>query len=210
MTLATTLTEQRKQTAIDVIARTALRLFSRDGFEATSVESIAAEAGCSPRTFYRYFGTKEDVMFHDLPAVLEQLAADLDAHLAVGVEPWAAVTEALVSFTSRFETDELFPTERMNLWLKEPALRTRYTQYVHKGEHVIASCLCRHRGTTLEQDDLAQLMAVAATGATRVTLLTHRRTHRPRKLAEHLREALGALGQGLAEESVPLRRASAA
>jgi AcrR family transcriptional regulator len=208
MTLATTLTEQRKQSAIDVIARTALTLFSHNGFDATSVESIASEAGCSPRTFYRYFGTKEDVMFHDLPSVLEQLATDLDSHLAAGLGPWAAVTEALVSFTGRFENDELFPTERMNLWLGEPALRTRYTQYVQKGERVITECLSRHRGTTPEEDDLAQLIGVAATGATRVTLLTHRRGQQPRRLAQHLREALGALGYGLAEE--PLRRRASA
>jgi AcrR family transcriptional regulator len=49
--------ERRKQGAIDEIARTALELFARDGFEATSVEAIAAAAGCSPRTFYRYFGS---------------------------------------------------------------------------------------------------------------------------------------------------------
>src|SRR5260370_14419044 len=116
MKLATTLTEQRRQNAIEVIARTALTLFSRNGFEATSVEAIAAAAGCSPRTFYRYFGTKEDVMFDGLSERIEQLQADLEGHLASGMGPWAAVSESVIEFIERFAGgDERFPTQRMNL-----------------------------------------------------------------------------------------------
>jgi AcrR family transcriptional regulator len=211
MTLATTLMERRKQAAIDEIAHTALELFARDGFEATSVEAIAAAAGCSPRTFYRYFGTKEDVMFHDLPAMMEQLDRSLDGYLADGLGPWAAVSEVLVALISRFDaTDPQLPTQRINLWLKEPALRARYMQYVNQAEQVIADCLHRHRGTTPQQDDLPQLIAVAATGAYRVTILTHTPTRTGRKLTKHLREALAILGNGLADERAPqLRRRSA-
>ena len=62
--------ERRKQTARQEIVSVALGLFVRDGFDATTVESIAAAVGCSARTFYRYFGSKEDVMFHDLAEVI--------------------------------------------------------------------------------------------------------------------------------------------
>ena len=62
MSLAPTLLQRRKREAMLEIATTSLDLFDRDGFDATTVESIAAAAGCSPRTFYRYFGSKEDVV----------------------------------------------------------------------------------------------------------------------------------------------------
>ena len=42
----------------------ALELFARDGFEATHSDRIAERAGVSPRTFFRYFPTKESVVFH--------------------------------------------------------------------------------------------------------------------------------------------------
>jgi AcrR family transcriptional regulator len=42
----------------------ALDLFSRDGFDATHSDRIAERAGVSPRTFFRYFPTKESVVFH--------------------------------------------------------------------------------------------------------------------------------------------------
>jgi len=42
----------------------ALFLFEQDGFEATHTDRIAERAGVSPRTFFRYFPTKEAVVFH--------------------------------------------------------------------------------------------------------------------------------------------------
>ena len=42
----------------------ALELFARDGFDATHADRVAERAGVSPRTFFRYFPTKESVVFH--------------------------------------------------------------------------------------------------------------------------------------------------
>src|SRR6476659_1926026 len=42
----------------------ALELFARDGFDATHTDRVAERAGVSPRTFFRYFPTKESVVFH--------------------------------------------------------------------------------------------------------------------------------------------------
>jgi AcrR family transcriptional regulator len=213
MSLATTLMEQRKQGAIDAIARTALELFLRDGFDASSVDTIAAAAGCSPRTFYRYFGTKEDVMFHDLPVAMEELREDLDAHLAEGLSSWEAVSRTFETMISRWDaTDQGLLAERMNLWMTEPALRARYMQFVSQSEDVVADCLHRHRGTTPEHDNLPDLIAVAAIGAYRVTLVTHQPPRQGRKLQLHLREALNTLGAGLAGEAAaapaPRKRAA--
>ena len=45
----------------DEIMRAALDLFSRDGYERTSVDAISAEAGVSKRTVYNHFGDKESL-----------------------------------------------------------------------------------------------------------------------------------------------------
>jgi AcrR family transcriptional regulator len=57
---------QRKKTATrDRIRASALRLFREQGYDATTVEQIAAAAGVSHMTFFRYFPAKEDVVLSD-------------------------------------------------------------------------------------------------------------------------------------------------
>ncbi|MFJ8147020.1 TetR/AcrR family transcriptional regulator [Streptomyces sp. NPDC096048] len=74
------LTERRKAETRMEIARAAARLFVGQGLRATRAEDIARAAGIAPRTFYRYFATKEEAV------------APL---YALGAERWAqAVREA--------------------------------------------------------------------------------------------------------------------
>ena len=57
---------QRKKAATrDRIRASALRLFGEQGYDATTVEQIAAAAGVSHMTFFRYFPAKEDVALSD-------------------------------------------------------------------------------------------------------------------------------------------------
>jgi AcrR family transcriptional regulator len=192
------LVERRKQeTARDIVA-TAVELIDRDGFENTTVETIAAAAGCSPRTIYRYFGTKEELIFHDLPEVIAGLGTSLQARLEAGQLEWAALTEALVEFIGRFDvTNPSAAVSRMELWLREPLLKARYLQYVDQAEQMVLDVLCRYRGTKAKADDVAQLMAVASIGAYRITMATHRATRGKGKLAVHLRQCMDTLAAGL-------------
>jgi AcrR family transcriptional regulator len=63
------------------IAQAAVRLFEKRGLAATTVEMIAVEAGVSPRTFFRYFDTKESAAFPDHAARVADLERRLDARL---------------------------------------------------------------------------------------------------------------------------------
>ena len=48
----------------EALTDAALALFARDGFDTTTADRVAEQAGVSPRTFFRYFPTKESVVFH--------------------------------------------------------------------------------------------------------------------------------------------------
>lgn len=198
MTLAADLSARRRAGAMESIAAVAMELFERDGFSATAVEAIASAAGCSNRTFYRYFGTKEDVMFYDRAESLQELRRVLREHLDSGLGIWDAVVETYTNLIGRFDdSDPDLPTRRMRLCLSESALWTPYLGFVYEAEQVVADELHRHRGSIAATDDYPQLVAVAATGAYRVTLFTHMPVGDGRDLKEHLRAALAVLGTGL-------------
>jgi AcrR family transcriptional regulator len=66
------------------LARAALVLSAEKGYDATTVAEIAAAAGVTERTFYRYFADKADALFPDNSALLVRLAAVTTEALADG------------------------------------------------------------------------------------------------------------------------------
>src|ERR671911_220241 len=76
------LRERKKARTHEAIVDAALDLFERKGYEATTVEDIAAAADVSPRTFFRYFDSKVDLILaknHETNVGLGALLAERPA-----------------------------------------------------------------------------------------------------------------------------------
>jgi AcrR family transcriptional regulator len=157
------LRQRKKERTRDLLVAQALRLFSEQGYEATSVEEIAAAADVSPRTFFRYFPTKADVVFADLPARLEAvragLATDRFAH--------DAVREVVGRSLDYLGDPELLAT-RNRLVLETTPLRARLLEFFAEVETMVMAAYARGRQDTLS----ARLAAAITVGAARSALLT--------------------------------------
>jgi AcrR family transcriptional regulator len=75
------------------VSEIAFRLFAEQGFDNTTVEQIAAEAGLSRTTFFRYFGTKEELVLGRMAEIGHEVAAALAAR-PEGERPWEALRRA--------------------------------------------------------------------------------------------------------------------
>jgi AcrR family transcriptional regulator len=138
------LRERKKQKTRWAIQEQALRLFAEQGYDATTVEQIAAAAEISPSTFFRYFPTKEDVVVEDEYDAI--LLAGLDSAPAE-LSPVGAVRYAVRAAFAGFDAAEQHKMkERTRLVMSVPALRARTLDNVLAGVEMVAEPLARRMG----------------------------------------------------------------
>jgi AcrR family transcriptional regulator len=115
---------QRKRAATsDRIRACALRLFREQGYESTTVEQIAAAAGVSHMTFFRYFPTKEDVALSDsYDPLIASSIAQTPASWPLIQRIRAVLVEGLRLV---YDTDRDTLLAQVKLIVSTPALRER-------------------------------------------------------------------------------------
>ncbi|WP_255345556.1 TetR/AcrR family transcriptional regulator [Streptomyces chartreusis] len=117
------LRERKKLVAWRAIRTAAFWLFEERGFEAVSVEEIAAAADVSHSAFFNYFASKEAVVFDQDPEQRNQwraIMADRPADEAL----WDSLTAILISFAETFRDhfslqrrlNERSPTRAKSSW----------------------------------------------------------------------------------------------
>ncbi|MEX1007915.1 MAG: TetR family transcriptional regulator [Acidimicrobiia bacterium] len=182
------LRERKKQQTRATIQAEALRLFAEQGYDATTCEQLAAAAGVSPATFFRYFPTKEDVVLQDdYDPLLTASLHERPLHEA----PVVAVRRALAStLAPLYLTDAVAIRARTQLILSVPALRARMHEQTRKAEKLLAVELAARAG--LDPDNL-RVRAVAAALAAALTTAVESWASQGGELPARIDEALDAL-----------------
>ena len=197
----------KKAKTRDDLVRAALILFRRHGFEKTTVEEIALAAHSSPRTFFRYFGSKEDLVFHDLSDHLAFMRERLVGALERQNE-WDAVAEAVIAVVTQFfSANAGLASERFETWLREPTLRERFVVLCRDWETMIADAVAASRKTRAADDPYARIVGMVASASVRCVIESPRRG----RFVDDVRALLDALGSGLRdapEPSKPKRRSA--
>jgi len=147
------------RTRTSIIAA-ALELFDERGFAAATVDEIAARADIAPRTFFRYFPTKDAVLYHDTDQIVSSIR-DLLLARPVDEPPHRSLLIACLELGDELAAD----TTRMRLLhrlsLEDPSV-IDYQRLVllQQFEHVVVEALAARRH--LDNDDLELRATTAA------------------------------------------------
>jgi AcrR family transcriptional regulator len=156
---------QRKQHETrERLKRAAMALFLERGFEATTIDDIAAAADVSRRSFFHYFASKEDVV----AAWQEDAAAALVTEILARPAAESMLTaaeNAIAAAVKRIDPTGAAAMSRLKR--DNPTLQARDQLKYEKLERALADGLAQRSGRKSDRMK-ARLVAMIATGAMRV------------------------------------------
>ena len=182
-------------TSHDELERIGLELFTTRGFDETTIDEIAGAAGISRRTFFRYYTSKNDLVWGDFDTELGRLRERL-ASTPPSVPMMAALREAVVAF-NRVDADHVaLHRRRMALILGVPTLMAHSTLRFAGWRDTIAEFVGTRMGRP-STELLPQVVAHAALGCA-VAAYAEWLQHPDAALEPLLDEAIAELAVGFA------------
>ncbi|WP_395309138.1 TetR family transcriptional regulator [Mycobacterium sp. AMU20-3851] len=150
------------------VSRHACALFCAHGVSATSGDDIAAAAGLSTRTIWRYFRSKESCVEPVLSLSVQRFLAVTDRWPAeLSLADHLAADMAAHPLDEQEIADEVSALRIATMSADEPALRAAYLMVHDEMERGLIPVVAKRLG--LPEDDLTvRLCAAAVTGAFRV------------------------------------------
>jgi AcrR family transcriptional regulator len=181
-----------------MIQNEALRLFAENGYENTTVDQIAFAAAISPRTFFRYFPTKEDVVIWD---EYDPIAADLFEARPAG-EPPAETLRAIIreAVSGVYRRDPELLLVRARLLTSVPELRARMLDQQGTGGDLMAALLAKKRGLPVDEFGL-RVLAAAFGSAITIAIDQWQKDDGKSDLVALIDRAIDSLTEGLRELS---------
>jgi AcrR family transcriptional regulator len=150
---------QRKQQRIrQQLTEAAFRLFTTRGFDATSIDDIVGTVDVSRRTFFRYFGSKEQVVL----AWLDRLGKDLRAELArqpADMHGFAALRNVLRALAQRYAANRKRTFAIAKLISETPSIGAHHRAKLMSWEWGFAEELAARLGAHPKRDMLPRLIA---------------------------------------------------
>ena len=143
---APTRRERKKLETRQALEQAALRLFAERGYEQTTVEDIAEAADVAVRTFFRYFSSKQDVLFGEVVTDrVTRVRSELAARPA-DEDPLRSVRAVmdLLDFTGPDEEGQIMA--RMDLMRRQPSFVTRYLEIMDDMRAVIVEFVAERTG----------------------------------------------------------------
>jgi AcrR family transcriptional regulator len=183
------------------IQAAAFALFERDGFDAITVDQIAERAGVSPRTYFRYFESKSDLIFGVMTIPIERVASALDARPAdeaSGAAFQGALFDALDSID---DATSAALTQASNIMLDAESLRALAGSAMPARERRLEAAI-RARLAPAADPVAARFLATSLNMALWMAMDTAREPVRGPELAARVLTILGSVRMLLDEPPV--------
>ena len=194
------LRSRKKERTRRTIERVSLELFEEKGFNGTTVDEIAAAADISPRTFFHYFPSKEDVVLADYAARLDQILSAMQATPPVQ-PPWSALRAAFLSVAADYESEREHLLRRFKVIQGTPSVAARNLQLQTVWEVGVAAVVAEWLGTDVVADLRPHLIAGAALAAMRASLQRWLSEGGESRLPGHIEYCFDLMGDGFATVS---------
>lgn len=153
---------RRRSTTRGQITEAALDLFSDRGFGAASVDDVAQAAGIARRTLFRYYSSKNAILWGDFDAHLTHLR-DLLEEVDPGISLTAALRHALLAFNTFDEDESETHRKRMRVILETAELQA-YSMTMYAGWREVIAGFVAHRIGVKDSDLEPQTIAWAMLG----------------------------------------------
>jgi AcrR family transcriptional regulator len=193
------LRERKKQRTHDDLQRIASRLFLERGYEAVTVEEIAAEADVSNRTFYRYFASKEDLVLGDLTELVESVHDSLAARPA-DEPPLDAIRAVAREMAVLLADDAEANRARSRIINATPSLQHRRTERQPHMEHALVPFIAGRLGLDPDTDLLPRLISACTVAAATVAVDLWTSTNGDEPLSDQIDRALLVLEVGFRDQ----------
>jgi AcrR family transcriptional regulator len=158
--------DEHKRRTRAALRTAGLDLFATRGFDSTTTEDIADKAGVAVRTFFRYFPTKESVLYIGESEWIHNVLTELHEQPA-SVGDLTAVRAAILAATTPMSHARAPLLKYSRAVASSPTLRGREQDYHRANAHLLADAIAERRG--VETPDRRSTMLA------RISLLTYRR-----------------------------------
>ncbi|GAA4847123.1 TetR/AcrR family transcriptional regulator [Saccharopolyspora rosea] len=191
------LRQRKKRQTRQALQQAAVQLFGERGPEAVTVDDICTRAQVSPRTFFNYFTSKEEVLVPWDPETVDTTPERIAAQPGPDL-PLRAVHTVLGEL---IDTAMVGPTwrDQARLLRTHPELLRRVVAASRALEAALAEGLARRLGTGVDEPYVRLLSATAIT-AMRIAIQTWQESDSGTDLHDYLDSAFARLGRGLSPD----------
>jgi AcrR family transcriptional regulator len=200
------LRERKKLRTRTELSDAAFRLFAERGFDETTIEDIVEQVEVSPRTFFRYFDSKEDVVI----GFFDDLGLELRAMLSARPpeeSPFSALRGALGTLIDLYEERRGRVVAAKRLAHETPSIRAHLLDKHARWENGVTEELVIRVGGDPSQEPRMQLLAAVALAAFSTAVSAWCTDGGRAELHALVDDALGAVGDGFDEPRPSDRRA---